>query len=273
MEQKQYIFQDRAVIFIDVLGFQEKLKEFEQEAISNVEKRGQEFYISSKVNQFVNTFKDVVSSLDRDNLRYYLFSDNICITIDYSEDKDLLITVLFKLCDLFYAFAQKGYFLRGGIDVGKFIDEELIAVGIPLANAYLIESKQAVFPRIVISQKFSDLLKNCQENGTMSPSKVIDKDYLINRSCEIEYLNVFYSVVNKDDKINYLLTFRNTILSNIASNSHKEHIFIKYQWLAKEFNTFIENYSSSLIFLDENFEPTEEEIQQIKDLKIIEYGL
>lgn len=273
MEENQYIFQDRVVIFIDVLGFQEKLKEFEHEAIANVEKKGEEFYISSKVNQFITTFKNVVSSLDKDNLRYYLFSDNICITIDYSENKDLLITVLFKLCDLFYAFAQKGYFLRGGIDVGKFIDEELIAVGIPLANAYLIESKQAVFPRIVISQKFSELLKTCQENGSLSPNKVLDKEYLINSSCEIEYLNVFYSVINKDDKVSYLSSFRDIIVSNVTLNNHKEHIFLKYQWLVKEFNNFIDKYTHSLIYLDENVEPTETEIQQIKDLKIIEYGL
>ena len=48
-------------------------------------------------------------------------------------------------------------------------------------------------------------------------------------------------------------------------------IFLKYKWLADEFNSFIETYTSTLAFYDENFNPTEEYIESIKQLKV-SYG-
>jgi len=44
MANEQYIYQDRAVVFLDVLGFQEKLKEFQNEAIQNKEVNNTEFF-------------------------------------------------------------------------------------------------------------------------------------------------------------------------------------------------------------------------------------
>ena len=54
-------------------------------------------------------------------------------------------------------------------------------------------------------------------------------------------------------------------------SSSKEHIFIKYKWLADEFNDFIENYTRELAFLDENYEATDEHIDNVKNMKI-SYG-
>ena len=74
---------------------------------------GETALTSNKVNEFQNTFKSVTQSLDTKNIRYYLFSDNICISADYIENPNPSIEILFTISDLFYAFAQKGYFLRG----------------------------------------------------------------------------------------------------------------------------------------------------------------
>jgi len=174
MPVDEYIYQDRAVAFVDVLGFREKLQEFEQDAKTKSTTEGSEYLISEKVNEFINTFKNVTSLLESGNFRYYLFSDNICITVDYVENPNLLVSLLFTISELFYSFAQKGYFLRGGIDVGKFVDEQEIALGIPLANAYLMESKDAVYPRILISAGYTELLKNYQADNRLSDSGALN---------------------------------------------------------------------------------------------------
>ena len=68
MANEQYIYQDRAVVFLDVLGFQEKLNEFQNEAIQNKEVNNTEFYVSAAVDEFINTFKSVVNFLN-ENLK------------------------------------------------------------------------------------------------------------------------------------------------------------------------------------------------------------
>jgi len=271
-ENFEYIYQDRVVIFIDVLGFKEKLKEFEKEALKNIDD-GSEYYYSKKVNDFINTFKDVVSTLDKENLNYYLFSDNICITVDYLSDKSLLPKVLLKISDLFYAFASKGYFLRGGIDVGKFIDEKLIAVGIPLATAYEIEGTKAIYPRIVLSDNFVKLAESYANEKDFEYSDLFTEGNLISTSCEIKFLNIFFNIINTENKYEYLETFRKSVLQNLKHSEKKEQIHIKYEWLVREYNHFIDYLTKELIFTDDDNIPMEEELQQIINLKILEYAI
>jgi len=266
-EKIEYIFQDRVVVFLDVLGFKEKLKEFEKEANANFNK-GSEYFYSEKVNDFISTFKDAISTLDESNLNYYLFSDNICITIDYLSDKSLLPNLLLKISDLFYAFASKGYFIRGGIDVGKFVDEKLIAVGIPLAAAYELEGSKAIYPRIVLSDNFIKLAETYNSETDFEYSDLFSDGNLILSSCEIKYLNVFYNIINKEDKYQYLTSLQKSLIRNLEITSKNEQIYVKYEWLKNEFNDFIDVFLDEQIFTDTEQVPSDTEIGQIRNLKI-----
>ncbi len=272
MANEQYIYQNRAVVFLDILGFHAKLVEFQNEAIKNKEEEDSEFYISKAVNEFINTFKSVVSILDEKDFTYYLFSDNICITIDFEANRDLLIDILNTINDLFFKFAQKGYFLRGGLDVGKFIDEKEIAVGVPLACAVTLEKDVAIYPRIVLSPNYTKLLDNYAENNLISENYIIQKNYLIKQHCEVSYLNTFFYLVNNENIIELLETMHSSILQNLALNQTKEKIAIKYEWLARELNQFIDDYLNEMMFLEKDFVPDNEEIEKIKSLKITEYA-
>lgn len=86
---QQYVYRNRAVAFLDVLGFRQKLIEFEAEARDNQiiapahndpENVLHGKFVSKKANEFINTFKNSIGQLDKDKYKYYLFSDNICIT-------------------------------------------------------------------------------------------------------------------------------------------------------------------------------------------------
>jgi hypothetical protein len=273
MAEQEYIYQDRIVAFIDVLGFKEKLYEFEKDAkAKNIaeesEEKGSEYLVSEKVNEFINTFKSVTELLDKDNFRYYLFSDNICITVDYIENPDAIVSLLFTVSELFYSFAQKGYFLRGGIDIGKFIDEKQIALGVPLAKAYIMESNDAVNPRILISDEYYQLVKDTFVQNKLRHFENLSEFFLINHNCEMHYLNVFCNVVKKDDKIKFFTDIRAKIIENLEASNKKERINIKYVWLAGEYNQFLEIYISDFVYRQEEFEPTEDFIDQLKNLKI-----
>lgn len=269
MDEQQYIYKNRAVAFLDVLGFRQKLIDFEQEAKNNrigsnvtetEETTYQRQYISYKANDFINTFKSAISKLDVEKYRYYLFSDNICITSIKDTSKSDLQDLLLVITELYFEFAQKGYFLRGGIDYGLFIDEKEIAVGIPLARAYELETKKAVYPRIVLSENLVNEFQAINNKG----EKVYDylySDALILDSCEIKFLNVFLQVFQSDyreDRERFFKKFNNVIVTNLEENKANEVVFVKFKWLAEQFNEFIDLFTSNLSFLDINFNPEEE---------------
>jgi hypothetical protein len=286
MEQPNYIYTNRAVAFLDVLGFQNKLKEFEDEAIQfysdfvadNVEddtdedEVGGRVYYSQKATDFIETFNKAISKLDNDKFSYYLFSDNICITAkNISNDGEKsLVELLLVISELYFEFVQKGYFLRGGIDYGLFIDKASIALGVPLATAYKMESSLAVFPRIILSKDFVKQLSNHIAIDEYEIDSILNSS-LVKVSCEIQYLNVFNHIFKVEDKEYFFEKYNHYISENLLSSSVSESIFIKYKWLADEFNSFIETYTSTLAFYDENFDPTEEYIESIKQLKV-SYG-
>lgn len=274
MPTLQYIYQDRAVIFLDVLGFQEKLIEFEKEATEKKEEGdagNREYYFSEGVNDFINTFKEAVSFLDDTRYNYYLFSDNICITVDYIQNPNLLVDILETINDLFLKFAERGYFLRGGMEIGKFVDEKSIAVGVPLAKAYQLEQRVALYPRIVISNNYKKTLDGFENSLLLSEKSISLKKYLVKNHCEVYYLNTFFNLVSNDNKADILKTLRDSILRNLEINGQNEYIAIKYEWLASEFNSFIDNYVSELKFLETDI-PTEAEVEIIKSLKIVSYA-
>ena len=284
---EQNIYGNRAVAFLDVLGFQNKLKEFESEATDyydnfvsdesaddddDEENIGGRVYYSQKANDFIETFNKAISKLDKDKFSYYLFSDNICITAKNigSNGEKSLIELLLVISELYFEFVKKGYFLRGGIDYGLFIDKASIALGNPLATAYKLESSLAVFPRIILSKDFVKQLSYHTSIGEFEIDSILNSS-LVKMSCEIQYLNIFNHIFKVEDKEDFFEKYNYYISENLLSCSQSENIFLKYKWLADEFNAFIETYTSSLAFYDENFEATVEYIESIKQLKI-SYG-
>lgn len=262
---QQYLYKKRAVAFLDVLGFKQILVDFEKEAIDNKvdvasEEDSSGSYVSDRANEFINTFKKAIDKLDEDKYRYYMFSDNICITsIEDTTSADLQDLFLI-ITDLYFEFAQKGYFLRGGIDYGLFIDEKRMAVGLPLAKAYELETKRAVYPRIILSNEIVEEFQSFNNKG----EKVFDylySDALILDSCEIKFLNIFLQVFQSDyreDREAFFKKYNGVISRNLEIHKLNETVYVKYKWLAEQFNEFIELFTTKLAYLDENFNPEEE---------------
>lgn len=260
-------YYDRAVAFLDVLGFKQKLIAFEIEAIESgqdadfdVEEDSTTSFYSAKAEDFIKTFTSAVSLLDESKFRYYLFSDNICITSIAKTTSNDLMELLTVIATLFYEFAIKGFFLRGGIDYGKFIDLDSIAIGVPLANAYEIENKKAVYPRILLSNEFIKQFEyyNSREEAAFKSEYV---DSLIKQSCELKFLNVFVQVFKVGDREEFFSTLRHSIETNLLENGNSERIYLKFKWLADQFNNFIDDYTDYLAYIDTSFDPTEEHIE------------
>ena len=127
----------KAVVFVDILGIREQLEIFQAEALENDDPNLDFHHESPRLNSLVEKFKETIALLKRYELsKHYLFSDNICITIDYPAKPDLLMQLPILVSEIAYQFGKEGYFMRGGSDEGWFADDEDIAIGIPMLNTY-----------------------------------------------------------------------------------------------------------------------------------------
>lgn len=251
-------YQRRIVCFLDVLGFGSLLKEFEEDADLNNEPLNPENLVSKKANEFIVAFKSVVQLIPQNYCRYYLFSDNICISADVEEDRNIANEILFVVSNLFQKMASLGYFLRGGIDYGWMLDEEDIAVGIPLAKAYYLESKVAKYPRVVISDSFCNLLKDIDA----------DFEYQLKSDEGLIFIDPFYSVIKAEDRVGFFETYRVKISEKLAITHDDPTVEIKFKWLAETYNLFLEEFLEKSGILLENEEVGEEELEYLRNLKI-----
>lgn len=110
-------------------------------------------------------------------LKVKIFSDNILIACNAkndacnAENKDLE-KLLEYVAYIAEHFLKNGYKIRGGILKGKLYIDDLMVWEAGLVNAYLLESKDAIYPRIILDQ---DLLGEITKR-TMEYLIVLDSD-------------------------------------------------------------------------------------------------
>lgn len=142
----------RIVCFMDILGFSDMIKEYDIDATSTLLQDIQESFALTKAylleNKFINN-QEWVSHLE-----YQTFSDNICISIPYFDNESDFLTS-FNLLSVYVRSFQmimmtKSIFLRGGISLGSYFADNNIIFSKGLVNAYYLESKKAIYPRVII---------------------------------------------------------------------------------------------------------------------------
>lgn len=201
----------------------------------------------SKLNSIRNIYKSwyrIFKDNYFEHLKIKFFSDNFVIAIKATIPSavDRLLESIAWICS---HLLKCGYKPRGGISKGKFYMDDIFVWGQGLVNAYIIESKKAIYPRIVIE-------KNVAEKATKNlTDTMIYQDSNDGKLC-LNYLRAFG--VNKDScikDIDLMLGQLTSEVNNIqkliddgADVEENKKILHKLQWLfafAKENKLFWEN--------------------------------
>lgn len=145
--------ENRIVCFLDILGFSEIIKEYDinedSSALQKIQKAFKEAIFSLKSALKISQKQDASEFLE-----YKVFSDNICISIPYFENEpDFMsnfatITLYVRL--LQNALASHGFLVRGGIACGSYYADDNFIFSGGLVKSYLLESKKAIYPRVLI---------------------------------------------------------------------------------------------------------------------------
>jgi len=146
-------YENRVVCFIDIMGFSELVS-------STVDKSGNDNQDNLKrVLRALKRIEEMVNGihLDPDNSKEITqFSDSIIISFLYKEESEVFHTLL-SLRYLLIDLISEGILLRGGITSGKIIHTKNIVFGPAVIDAYIMESKAANYPRIIVDDSIFEI--------------------------------------------------------------------------------------------------------------------
>jgi hypothetical protein len=241
--------------FIDVLGFRELVVASRQDEQAK-----------SKLHKILRQFQRNLNHKgvpgDRKSKEPALivraFSDSIIRIVPLGDhDRHLteeevaseIVHELIDLCGAQFDLLTDGILVRGGLAIGELYWDDHEIFGPALIDAYDLENKMAVHPRIVLDAVVSDYLRK----GT---AEFVSFNYRRQESDDtwfVDYLG-FYSamlapnmILNKTGFHKPFEVFRSHIVDNLAKFQSTERVQAKHLWLANYFNGVVAEVPAEFI--------------------------
>lgn len=156
-EKLEVSYEKSIVAFVDALGFTSQVKQGNFDAINQIIN-----LLNSEVPR-VNFLQAATLGLFRAQNhpeifpRYLQVSDSLILSqrLEEPEHKDIdgLQDVVTRIIQCSLVFLTHGFLLRGGLEVGDVWHTKTNIVGPAFIDAYELESKKAVFPRVILGKE------------------------------------------------------------------------------------------------------------------------
>lgn len=146
--------------FLDVMGYKE--------------------YLNSDMRNGTTAFKDklvasfrVFEEVGQGNIHYKSISDSIFVSSPNS-----VVEFLATIKKVYISFLRNGLLLRGGIAYERHFENNSITYSLALTEAYNLESKHSLYPRILIQPAIIEKAKNEKAQGTNNNMELIANNNL-----------------------------------------------------------------------------------------------
>lgn len=223
----------RYVAFLDLMGFKNMVSQSTKDTV-----------ILNTINQAL----DYTGHIQHDNYNGIIpmvelgkqvtaFSDSVVISYDASMP-GAGFHVLMDLVYICNDLLGLGIPVRGAVTVGQLIHTERKCFGPAMVEAYLMESKKAKFPRVIVDSKVIEYdLKNPGKANTVKYEakyldKIIQKD-INDGKYFLDYLKQWNEFDETEIYDNYILRTKEFIIEKLSTYKDDETIFEKYLWLKK----------------------------------------
>lgn len=227
-------FEDRAVAFIDVLGFKQV-----------VDAAGQGEHKHTALESLIDLLESSVPKLDgtvdhtvpRDLIPKHLYiSDSIILSAPLTSSqmpsyRGLSILVM-RVIQVSHILLSKGYLLRGGISVGPVWHTNSNIVGPAYQEAYQIETKTLV-PRVELSPNAKNHWVSTEGSSSTMCLEYMDR-FIVN------VLHDYYIQDNSHGAAERAFeNYSRIIESNLRAN-HTERVRYKWWWFKKYLDSEVE---------------------------------
>ncbi len=241
-------YQNCLVSFFDLLGFTQLINDWSSGAIFET------------LRIFSATNSD--HSLEQGRVKTFQFSDSIirkCHVHPHPDDEigmySPLISEINSIALIQFEMAcWYGIFMRGGLTFGEIYSDSDMAFGPAIVEAYILESKNAIYPRILVQNRLIESLdefRSLSVPGNKAMLNLVDSGNIEDAGLEFTKMLLEECLLkdnNNDIFLDYLgmnikgadLTFlsshKNSII-NEYNQTNKNTVREKYVWL-KEYHNF-----------------------------------
>lgn len=255
---------ERAVAFLDILGFK-KLSDALLSDPSQLAALDYQLFIAERI------LRGDVGIAKETDVR--MFSDSICVSTPVSDDH--LVRLVYILEALQFMLARSGIFLRGGLAIGQHFQTERTLVSSGLIAAYELESRVAVYPRIVVHESFINEIAR-RENlswvnpwypGTLIVNDRVEHNMDVHIRADVDglhyihYMADMYSIDNGRVARDALWDHKHAILTWIAEARRQgasTRVTAKHSWLVAYHNT-----SVGEVWYDDQYKIDENELREV----------
>jgi len=230
-------YRESLVSFIDLLGF----RQFVETAGTDAQRV---LDVLSIVRQ---TGPDSAPSSHPSDASSIIFSDSLirCRPLDAFDDVlDAIFVELDIISKIVRDFIWRGLFPRGGVTIGPvFMDSSQgIVFGPGYLRAYDLESKWAVYPRIIVD----DSIKSKIDGAVANTDHTADDIEQLRNSLTLDDTRTFYldylRTLDHDDAtddVRFLRHHQMLIAERLETHKSNPSVWRKYAWLGEYHNRFI----------------------------------
>lgn len=195
------------VAFIDILGFKSIVEE------SSTDKAVFDTILNSLKTLEQHVEYNAGKAAHRQSVfKMTQFSDSIVISRPNTED-----ALFFMIMDLNFlqnVLAKSGVLIRGGVSYGSLYHENNICFGPAFVKAYELESKHAIYPRIIIDP---DIINDdVDKNYIKQYHKYTQQDgseHIEEKKTDPSFIHALFQTILKQDKDGfYFVDFLNTFV-------------------------------------------------------------
>lgn len=281
MEANDISYEQRLVAFIDILGFKDIVRQSERDStkvqlLFSALTYLKDWETSDKWDlKYVAIEEDAqkkgVENFDiRGNTNSTSFSDSVVVSVRVNNNvNEMASTLIINLAYIGAILMEQGILFRGALTIGNIVHRDNgMVFGHGLIDAYLLESKSAKYPRIILSDKLISELNYPLEHKKFR----FPYHQYISRfedGCVGFHQMIYYQVIDswiemtKEKMSTSLENIRKTIIAGLDSNMENPEIFEKYRWLKDQYNELI--ILSDYNFVDKTHENVKLKIRKINE--------
>lgn len=237
--------------YFDILGFSNKIQEEDLNFFDKYLK-----VLESEIEYLDKTY-DFYNKEGYKSFELKIFTDNFVIGYPwhdrYGESELGYLTSI--LSHIQFNFIKEGIFIKGAISFSKLFMDDNIVLGNALIEAYQLEEKKSIYPRIILSPEAQTLVEEHigyygdRKSSPQNSQFLKDKDGYY-------FINYLYSLIDDSleslEFIDYnklsseLIKHKEAVEFGLIENSKNYRVFEKYAWTANYHNFFCQT------FLDES---------------------
>lgn len=275
-------YENRITAFIDILGFKDILsKTVNKNGLDNKEEIDKLARAYNSIRSVwdldsSNENSNIITKTDKAKKKITTFSD--CIVVSFpAEKKSEIFYTLLEIKWMILRLVSQNILCRGAVSYGKLIHTETMLFGPALVEAYILESKAANYPRIILDRNIIELAGNAPSDIHTPEQEMKYVESLLEKDLDgMYYIDYFEKAQEELDDPQYDFPTYIDVLGNIirrgmnaSKHPNKAAIRVKYVWMKEKYNNMVQK-SKNKDFLNALKEGGELELYQYyKTLKKI----